>query len=126
MRSSENSSSSCLSDDEKALELPCSEWWPVPGTVTGALDGFGLEVFDLTKDEGGKYFFLYASCTPSSSCDLPQHAQICIESRRGTNFECFTVMSNRVSKLTSGFFLNAGSDLVSARAPCRFLFTVSQ
>lgn len=61
MRSSENSSSSSLSDDEKALDLPCSEWCAVPGTVTAALDGFGLAGFDLTKDEGGKCFFLYAS-----------------------------------------------------------------
>ena len=60
IRSPEKSSTSCLSEGEKPL-LPCREGWPVPGTVTAALDGFVLLALGFTKDDGGKCFFLYAS-----------------------------------------------------------------
>ncbi len=36
---------------------PSREWWAVLGTVTAALDGFGLVGFDV-KEDGGKYLFL--------------------------------------------------------------------
>jgi len=37
---------------------PWREWWAVLGTVTDALEGFGLVPFDL-KEDGGKCLFLY-------------------------------------------------------------------
>ncbi len=36
---------------------PSSEWWAGFGTVTGALEGFGLGGFDM-EEQGGKCLFL--------------------------------------------------------------------
>lgn len=52
IRRVENSSTSCLRDAPNASER--REWWSVRGTVAGALDGLGLDGFDLAKTEGGK------------------------------------------------------------------------
>lgn len=41
IRSCENSSRRLFREGETLVLGPCSEWWPVPGTVAGALDGFG-------------------------------------------------------------------------------------
>lgn len=70
--------------------------------MADALEGLGLAGFGFGKEEGGKCFCLYASCTPSSSCDLPSaycaygvgwHMWV----GRRTNFECSAVMLYTVS-----------------------------
>jgi len=45
---------SCDMDDAGG---PSREWWAGLGTVTAALEGFGLAGFDLNED-GGKCLFL--------------------------------------------------------------------
>lgn len=72
--------------------------------MTEAFEGLGLVGFDLTKAEGGKCFFLYASWTPSSSCDLPQHAELAAKRYDETNFECFAIVLDAVSQLAGRFF----------------------
>lgn len=73
-----------------------------------ALDGFGLAGFDLMKEEGGKCFFLYASWTPSSSCDLPS---ACLQDQRllcekGTNSESPAIVLEAVSQLAVRLLLD--------------------
>ena len=80
----ENSASRFWSE----VERPCREWWAVLGTVADALEGLGSCGFEFVdagpvaevvcscgagfglflKNDGGKCFALYFSCTLSSSC----------------------------------------------------------
>ena len=47
---------------------PSREWWAGFGTVTAALEGFGLAGFEAAAGGGGgKCLFLYVLSTPSSN-----------------------------------------------------------